>query len=104
MFVDIQKFLQQGAMDSSSIKMIELAKSTFKDFRSTANKMEGNSVTSQMDLYTMNEKENSFVTLIKYFAASAQLMKQRMQEMEKGGMTDIDSLQPPIVDSMAAQP
>lgn len=104
MFADIQKFLQQGAVDSSSINMITLAKSTFKDFRSTADKMDGNSVISHMDLYTMNDKENSLVTLIHYFAASAQEMKQRMDEIEKNGMTDLDSVPPPMVDTMPIQP
>lgn len=104
MYVDINKFMQQAPVDSSSMEIMTLAKSTFKDFRSTADKMEGNSVTSHMELYTMNDKENSLVTLIHYFAASAMEMKRKMDEMEKGGMVDLDSMQVPMTDTIMVKP
>ncbi len=104
MFIDINKLMQQVPADSSSMEMMTLAKSTFKDFRATADKMEGNSVTSHMELYTMNDKENSLVTMIHYFAASAMEMKHKMDNMEKGGMVDIDSMQLPMTDTSMIKP
>ncbi|MBS1730398.1 MAG: DUF4836 family protein [Bacteroidetes bacterium] len=104
MFININQFIQQAKTDSSNREMLSLAKSTFKDFRATTDKMEGNSITSHMELYTMNDKENSLVSLIHYMAAAAVEMKHKMDALESGGMVSMDSMQAPIEDSMMKTP
>lgn len=93
LYIDINTILQQAPVDSSNSQSMALAKTTFKDFSSMTEKMNGNSVASHMEMHTMNEKENSLVSLINFFAASARELHQRMEQYEKGGMVDLDSVQ-----------
>lgn len=98
-FADIHTILKQAPVDSSNIQSMNMAKATFKDFSSMTEKMNGNSVSSHMELRTMNEKENSLVSLINFFAATANELHQRMRQYDKGGMVDLDSIQTVVPDT-----
>jgi hypothetical protein len=98
-YIDINKILQSFPVDSSAIPTMNAAKNTFKMAMSTTENFNGKYVSSNFRLQTMNDKENSLVTLIKFFAAASQQIKETGKRFEHKDMISNDStdmVPPPV--------
>jgi hypothetical protein len=70
-YVDINKILQ-GISTGSDEKSLDAARATFKNGTATTTNFNGKYVESNFELNTVNNNENSLVSLIKFFAAVSQ--------------------------------
>lgn len=88
-YFDINKILQSIPPDSAYVATSESAKATFKNVIVTSDNFNGKYVGSNFELRTMNDKENSLVTLVKFIAQAA---KQAAEEQKKYGMGDMSDM------------
>ena len=89
-YVDINKILQ-GISTGSDEKSLDAARATFKNGTATTTNFNGKYVESNFELNTVNNNENSLVSLIKFFAAVSQKIQKEGQRLKNEGV--IDSLQ-----------
>ena len=96
-YVDINKILQ-GLSTGTEEKTMNAAKATFKNAIATGTSFNGKYLESNFELNTVNNNENSLVSLIKFFAAASQKIEKE-QEKLRNGMMDLDSATtPPLPD------
>jgi len=88
-YVDINKILQ-GLSTGTEQKAMDAAKATFKNAVATASNFNGKYTESNFELNTVNNNENSLVSLIKFFAAVSQKIEKEHQRLQNG-MMDRDS-------------
>ncbi|MBG9375689.1 DUF4836 family protein [Panacibacter sp. DH6] len=92
-----------AAADTSAQEMSKMAQATFKNAFAASDNFNGKYISSDMELKMMNEKENSLVSLVKFFATAAQQAAKMQARFNEGGMTDMDEytepVEPPAVDS-----
>jgi hypothetical protein len=91
-YVDINKILQ-GLSTSGDTKTVDAAKATFKNGVATSTNFNGKYMESRFELNTVNNNENSLVSLIKFFASVSQKIE-REQEKLRNGMMNMDSTMP----------
>lgn len=89
-YVDINKILQ-GLSTGGDDKSLDAAKATFGNALATATNFNSKYTESNFQLNTINNNQNSLVTLIKFFAAVSQKIEKEGQRLKNQGM--IDSLQ-----------
>ncbi|MGN6618643.1 MAG: DUF4836 family protein [Ilyomonas sp.] len=77
MYVDIAGMMNSWPRDTSAIAndAINNARNTFKDVIITAENFDGKSIHGLFNLRTMNNKENSLATLVKYISSTASSLK-----------------------------
>jgi hypothetical protein len=88
-YVDINKILQ-GLSTGGDERPLDAAKATFKNATATTTNFNGKYTESNFELNTVNNNENSLVSLIKFFAAVSQKIEKE-QERLKNGMMNMDS-------------
>lgn len=101
-YVDINKIATAFATDSSS-SASKAAKETFNHIIATTDNFNGKFVEGKMDLKMMNEKENSLVSLVNFFAAVSKeavkiehRMNRGMGDMDMESMPDSSVVAPPV--------
>ncbi|MFL9482945.1 DUF4836 family protein [Chitinophagaceae bacterium LWZ2-11] len=79
MYVDISKLLTNSVttIDTSRTAVANLAKATFKDALFTTDNLSGNNLTGHGELRTVNTKENSLVSIVKFMSFAAAKEKER---------------------------
>lgn len=104
-FVDIAKLLNgTPATDKDDVAITNQAKATFKSLLLNTDGFNGKTITSHGELRTANDKENSLVSLVKFFSAVNEKEKQRRAN-EPTIDNALDSVaSPTIVDSVAISP
>ena len=90
MYFDINKVLQSIPQDSTSMESVNAAKATFKNVIATSDNYNGKYVGGDFELRTMNDKENSLVSLVKFISASSKEIKKHERRFEQEGMMDMD--------------
>jgi hypothetical protein len=77
MYVDVAGMMNAWPRDTSAMAndAINNARNTFKDVIITAENFDGKSIHGLFDLRTMNDKENSLATLVKYISSTASSFK-----------------------------
>lgn len=88
-YVDINKILQSFNTTSPG-KSIEAAKATFKNMVATSSNFNGKYVESDFELNTINNNENSLVSLIKFFVATSEKIEEQQRRL-RNGMMNMDS-------------
>ncbi|MEP6844677.1 MAG: DUF4836 family protein [Panacibacter sp.] len=91
-YVDINKILGGFSKDSSGAEAISVAQSTFRNVMATSENFNGKYVAGNMELNMANEKENSLVSMVKFFAAMSGEAVKIQSRMNHGGMTDMDHM------------
>lgn len=89
-YFDINKILQAIPADSAYLQTSESAKATFKNVIVTSDNFNGKYVGSNFELRTMNDKENSLVTLVKFISQAAKQAAEEEKRYSMGGMSDMD--------------
>lgn len=89
-YFDINKILQAIPADSAYLQTSESAKATFKNVIVTSDNFNGKYVGSNFELRTMNDKENSLVTLVKFISQAAKQAAEEEKKYSMGGMSDMD--------------
>lgn len=89
-YFDINKILQAIPADSAYFQTSESAKATFKNIIVTSDNFNGKYVGSNLELRTMNDKENSLVTLVKFISQAAKQAAEEEKKYSSGGMSDMD--------------
>jgi len=89
-YVDINKILQSLPADSGG-KSIQAARATFKSAVSTRDNFNGKYVTSNFELTTMDDKENSLASLIKFFVSASKQIEEQGKRLHEKGMANIDT-------------
>ena len=79
LYVDINTILKGIPADSSSQHALDAAKASFKDLVATADNFDGKSIKGQFELRTVNAKENSLVTLVKFFTSVSREVKHHIR-------------------------
>ncbi len=92
LYFDINKVLQSIPQDSTSMESLNAAKATFKNVIATSDNYNGKYVGSDFELRTMNDKENSLVSLVKFISASSKEIKKHERRFEQEGMMDMNSM------------
>ena len=103
-YVDINKVIGGFATDTTVKEITNTAQATFKNAFAASDNFNGKYISSDMELKMVNEKENSLVSLVKFFAAATQQAAKMQARFNEGGMTDMDEVAPAIEDSSAADP
>jgi len=95
-YIDINKILQ-GLSTSEDQKSLDAGKATFKNAIATTTNFNGKYTESNFELNTVNNNENSLVSLIKFFAAVSPKIEKEQHRL-RNGMMDMDSttVMPPI--------
>ena len=100
-YVDINTILKGIPSDSSSQHALDAAKSSFKDLVATTDNFDGKSIKGHFELRTVNAKENSLVTLAKFFITVGKEVKHHVKiddikiEDVHPDSTESDALPPP---------
>ncbi|MGI8950644.1 MAG: DUF4836 family protein [Chitinophagaceae bacterium] len=99
-YVDISSILKAYSANNSPENNIVLdkAKQTFKDVLFTGSNFDGSAVNGTFELRTMNDKENSLATLVKFFSTAAATYKNTNKNLP--GMQNMDTI-PPANDSLS---
>lgn len=79
MYVDVAAMVKRtNSSDTSSLKVIQAAQATFKNFIASADKSNGKSITGNLELNFVNTNVNSLASLIKFMSvAHAEKMKRK---------------------------
>ncbi len=96
-YVDINRILRSFTPSPGQEASMNNAKATFKDASATVGNYDGKMTTGNMELRTMNDKENSLATLIKFFVEESRQIKAEKERMNGGGMVDMDSTTAPML-------
>jgi hypothetical protein len=88
-YVDINKIATTFAKDSEAGEASKAAQATFNNLVATSSNYNGKYVEGKMDLKMVNDKENSLVSLVKFFAAVSKEAA-RMEHKMDHGMSDMD--------------
>ena len=96
-YFDFNKIIGGFAKDSSAPGIVKTASETFKNAFASSDNFNGKFVASNAELKMINDKENSLVSLVKFFAAVAHEGVKMQQRY------NIDEM-PAIVDSATAVP
>lgn len=88
-YIDINKIATTFAKDSEAGEASKAAQATFNNLVATSSNYNGKYVEGNMDLKMVNDKENSLVSLVKFFAAVSKEAA-RMEHRMDHGMSDMD--------------
>lgn len=89
-YIDINKILGAFAKDSVGIESIKAAQATFNNAIATSDNYNGKYVAGNMELKMVNEKENSLVSLVKFFAAMSKDAIEMQNRYKNDGMSDME--------------
>ena len=104
-YIDINKILEPFAADSSmGGESARAAKATFSNATATSENYNGKYIASSMELKMVNEKENSLVSLVKFFAAVSKEAVKMENRMNHGGMMDMDDMEMDSLKEMMPPP
>jgi hypothetical protein len=103
-YVDINKILGSFAKDSAGIETIKAAQSTFNNAIATSENYNGKYIASNMELKMANDKENSLVSLVKFFAAVSKEAVNMENRMNHGGTSDMELEDVPQAESTEIPP
>ncbi len=97
LYVDINKILQSFTVDTTVSKTMEAAKATFKNTIATRDNFNGKYIASDFELTTMNNNENSLVSLIKFFASASEQIEEHGKKLRGAGINidSTDTITPP---------
>jgi hypothetical protein len=71
LYIDINSMLKNSnAKDTIDVKILNVAKETFKNFIATSDKGDGKTITSNLELNFINQNENSLASLAKFVAVA----------------------------------
>ncbi len=100
-YADINAMLQSIQVDTANERSLNIAKAVFKDVIAASNGYNGKQVKSEIEFRTMNDKENSLVSLMNFFSIMAKENKPRMNmnRMKYEGINP-DSLRMKLPDSL----
>ena len=93
-YADINKILQSVPSEASSRAAMESAKATFKEMTASSENFNGKYVAASFELATVNAKENSLVSLVKFFASVANDISEQQKKYSNRGMVDLDEYNP----------
>jgi len=93
-YIDINKILQ-GLSTSEDQKSLDAGKATFKNAIATTTNFNGKYTESNFELNTVNNNENSLVSLIKFFAAVSPRIEKEQHRL-RNGMMDSATVMPPM--------
>lgn len=96
LYVDINKILLSASPDTMTHPALDAAKNTFKNAFASSDNFNGKFVQSSFELNTVNNKENSLVSLIRFFGAISQKLQMEEKRLKGAGMGNIDSMQFPV--------
>jgi hypothetical protein len=101
-YVDFNKIASSFATDSDA-SAANAAKETFNHLIGTTDNFNGKFIEGKMDLKMVNDKENSLVSLVKFFAAASKEAAKIQHRMDHhmGGM-DMENM--PMIDSAELAP
>jgi len=103
-FIDISKILTAIPLDSGAkaeeVALMDKAKATFKNISATSGHFDGKLSKSEIELKFVDDKKNSLVNLLEFFAAAAKTAKIAHND----DAVIMDSAVPPVVDSVPAPP
>ncbi|CAN5797922.1 hypothetical protein BH10BAC2_BH10BAC2_30550 [soil metagenome] len=92
MYVDINNILGSLATDSIGGDAMKTAQATFNDVIATSDNYNGKFVASNIELKMKDEKQNSLVSLVKFFAEMSKEAVKIQNGINRGGMTNLDDL------------
>lgn len=93
MYVDINNILGSFATDSIGGDAMKTAQATFSNAIATSDNYNGKFVASNMELKMKDEKQNSLVSLVKFFAEMSKEAVKIQNRINKAGMTDLEDIQ-----------
>jgi len=102
-YVDLNKIAATFAKDSSAGEASKAAQATFNNLIATSSNYNGKYVEGTMDVKMVNEKENSLVSLVKFFAAVSK-EAQRMEHRMDHGMSNMELEDVPDTGAVAIPP
>lgn len=89
-YVDINKIAATFAADSIAGASAKTAQATFHNAFATSENFNGKFVSSDMELKMVNEKDNSLVSLVKFFAAMSKEAVNMQHRFDARDMSDVD--------------
>jgi hypothetical protein len=89
-YVDINKIAATFAADSVAGASAKTAQATFHNAFATSENFNGKFVSSDMELKMVNEKVNSLVSLVKFFAAMSKEAVNMQHRFDARDMSDVD--------------
>ncbi|NNV55423.1 DUF4836 family protein [Panacibacter sp. KCS-6] len=106
LYFDLSKLMELMPADSANATITNAAKATFKNIVATSDNFNGKYVASNFELNTANASENSLASLLKFFAASANKIRQEQRKFNQGmmGMSDFEMEDEPAAEDIIAPP